>query len=130
MVLKSRENYVSARAFLFGVILAIIIGFSTSSLISSDFVIKYNSSLYAILVLLGLVIGFTTNIDGKNSQSFLLSGTIIVIVSRFGMESVTGSLVGIGIGAVVVSIFSALLVMFVPATIIVAIKTLHILSRV
>lgn len=130
MVLKSRENYVSARAFLIGVIIAILIGISTSSLIPAETIIKYSSPLYAILVILGLVIGFTTNIEGKNSQTFLLAGAIIVIVSRFGMESVTGSLIGIGIGATVVSIFSALLVMFVPATIIVAIKTVYSLARV
>jgi hypothetical protein len=130
MVLKSRENYVGARAFLFGVILAIVIGVSTSSLIPAEQILKYSSPLYAILVILGLIIGFTTNIEGKNSQTFLLAGAIIVIVSRFGMESVTGSLIGIGIGATVVSIFSALLVMFVPATIIVAIKTVYLLARV
>lgn len=130
MVLKSRENYVSARAFLIGVIIAILIGISTSSLIPAETIIKYSSPLYAILVILGLIIGFTTNIEGKNSQTFLLAGAIIVIVSRFGMESVTGSLIGIGIGATVVSIFSALLVMFVPATIIVAIKTVYSLARV
>ena len=52
----------------------------------------------------------------------LISSAVLVIVSRFGMESVSGSLIGIGIGDLVSSIFGALLVLFVPATIIVALK--------
>ncbi|MBA7675378.1 hypothetical protein ES703_83611 [subsurface metagenome] len=46
------------------------------------------------------------------------------------MESVTGSLIGIGIGDIVSSTFAALLVLFVPATIVVAIKTVFGLSKI
>lgn len=49
----------------------------------------------------------------------MIAGTVLVVVSRFGMESITGSLMGIGIGNLVSSVFGALLVLFVPATIIV-----------
>jgi hypothetical protein len=43
---------------------------------------------------------------------------------------VRGSLIGIGIGDLVTSIFSALLVLFVPATIVVAIKNVFSISKI
>ena len=121
MGLKSRENSVGAWSFLIGVILAIIIGLSTS-LISIPALTKYSPQIYAILSILGVIIGFA-NVTGKESQTFLIAGAVLVIVSKFGMESVTGSLIGIGVGDLVSSIFAALLTLFVPATIIVALKT-------
>ncbi|MFH1801302.1 MAG: hypothetical protein ABH804_00495 [archaeon] len=129
MVIKARENYLSAWAFLIGVILAIIIGISTSSFLSIDIVKKYSSQIYAVLIILGIVVGFM-NVTGRDSQTFLLSGTVLVIVSRFGMESVRGSLIGIGVGDVVSSTFAALLALFVPATIIVALKTVFSIAKV
>ena len=128
MGLKSRENYVGAWAFIIGVILAILIGISTT-LISIPVLTRYSAQIYGILVILGLMVGFL-NVGGKDSQTFLTTGAILVIVSRFGMESVTGSLIGIGIGDAVSSIFGALLVLFVPATIIVALKTVLSIANV
>ena len=46
------------------------------------------------------------------------------------MDSVSGSLIGIGIGATVASVFAALLALFVPATIIVALKTVFSMARI
>lgn len=130
MVLKSKENSLGAWAFLVGVILAIIIGISATSFLPLSTVAMYSPQIYAILVILGLIIGFTIQVEGKDSQTFLIAGAILVIVSKFGMESVTGSLIGIGIGDTVVSAFSALLALFVPATIIVAVKTVFSLAKV
>ena len=81
-------------------------------------------------MILGLFVGFSINTQAKDSQTFLVAGVILVIVSKFGMESVTGSLIGIGIGDVVTSTFSALLALFVPATIIVAIKNVFSVSKI
>lgn len=131
MVLKSKENSVGAWSFLVGVILAVIIGVTTTSFIPVESIARYSSQIYGVLVVLGIIIGSSIKIEGnKDSQTFLIAGAILVIVSRFGMESVTGSLIGIGIGDTVVSTFSALLVLFVPATIIVAVKTVFGLARV
>ena len=69
----------------------------------------YSVQIYGLLVLLGLVVGFSIKITGKDSQTFLIAGAILVIVSKFGMESVTGSFIGIGIGDTVASTFAALL---------------------
>lgn len=128
MVIKSRENSVGAWAFLIGVVLAVIIGLSTTVL-SIPTLIQYSAQIYAILVILGLIVGFVS-IPGKDSQTFLVAGTILVIVSKFGMESVTGSLIGIGIGDAVSSIFAALLALFVPATIIVALKRVFSIAKI
>src|SRR3989339_11607 len=97
MVIKSQENSFGAWAFLIGVILAIIIGLSTS-LIPIPALRVYSAQIYAILVLLGLIVGFTIQVSGKDSQAFLLAGAILVVISKFGMESVTGSLIGLGVG--------------------------------
>mgnify|MGYP003968916799 CR=1 FL=1 len=130
MTLRSKENSFGAWAFLIGVILAILIGISTTSFLSISNITMYSSQIYAILVLIGIFVGFFIRIEGKDSQTFLITSALLVIVSKFGMESVTGSLIGIGIGDTVVSTFSALLALFVPATIIVALKSVFSIAKV
>ena len=130
MVIKSKENSIGAWAFLLGVILAVIIGVSTSSFLSIESITKYSPQIYGILIILGLLVGFFIKTSGRDSQTFLFTGAIIVIVSKFGMESVTGSLIGIGIGDVVSSTFAALLALFVPATIIVALKAVFGIAKI
>ena len=128
MVLKSHENSMGAWSFLIGVILALIIGLFTT-LLPIPALIDYSAHIYGILVALGLIVGYMIS-SGKDSQAFLIAGTAIVIASKFGSESVSGSLIGIGLGDTVKSTFSALLALFVPATIIVALKTLFSISKV
>jgi len=130
MTIKSKENSIGAWAFLIGVILAVIIGISTYSFLPLDAITKYSTIIYAFLVLLGLVVGFSINVSGRDSQTFVIAGAILVVVSKFGMESVTSSLIGIGIGDIVTSTFAALLALFVPATIIVALKTVFSIAKV
>ena len=128
-MIKSKENTLGAWAFLIGVILAILIGITSSTLIPIPTLTKYSSSIYAILAILGIIVGFM-NVTNKDSQTFLIAGAVLVIVSKMGMDSVTGSLIGIGVGNVVTSIFGALLALFVPATIIVALKTVFGIAKV
>ena len=128
MVLRSHENSVGAWSFLIGVILAVIIGLFTT-LLPIPALVEYSAHIYGILVFLGLVVGYMIS-SGKDSQTFLIAGTIIIIAGKFGMDSVSGSLIGIGLGDTVKSIFSALLALFVPATIIVALKTLFSIAKI
>lgn len=128
MAIKSHENSVGAWAFFIGVILAILIGLSTT-IFSIPTVVTYSAQIYALLVILGLIIGFV-NIPGRDAQTFLLAGAILVVVSKFGMDSVRGSLIGIGVGDAVSSVFAALLALFVPATIVMALKTIFSMSKV
>jgi hypothetical protein len=128
-VIKSRENSIGAWAFLIGVILAVAIGISTMFIPISSLT-KYSSFIYLILVVLGIIIGISINATGKDSQTFLITAAILVIVSRFGMDSVIGSLIGIGAGDIVSSIFASLLALFVPATVIVALKSVFGIAKV
>lgn len=128
-MIKSRENSIGAKAFLLGVILAVVIGLSTS-LIPLFAITRYSSFIYFILIILGIIVGASINTSGRDSQTFLVTGAVIVLVSKFGMESVVSSLIGIGAGDIASSTFAALLTLFVPATILVAIKTVFGLSKV
>lgn len=128
MVIRAQENSIGAWAFLIGVILALLIGLSTT-VFSIPTVVAYNTQIYGVLVILGLVIGFA-GVSGRDAQSFLWAGAVLVIVSRFGMDGVRGSLIGIGVGDAVSSIFGALLAMFVPATIVVALKTVFSIAKI
>ena len=129
MVLKSRENEIGAWSFLIGVILAIVIGVGTT-LIPIPALTRFSPQIYGILVILGIIIGFWNVPTGRDSQTFLIAGAVLVIVSKFGMESVSGSLIGIGLGDLIASVFGALLVLFVPATIIVALKAVFSVAKV
>jgi len=106
----------------------VLIGLSTT-LIPIPFLVEYSVQIYGILVILGLIVGFM-HTSGRDSQSFMWAGTALVVVSKFGMDSVRGSLIGIGIGDAVSSVFGALLALFVPATIIVALKTVFSIAKV
>ena len=77
-----------------------------------------------------IIVGGFINVSGKDAQTFLFAGTILVIVSGFGIDSVRGNLIGIGIGEAVTSVFAALLALFVPATIVVAIKTVFSMAKI
>ena len=127
-MLKSKENTVGAWAFVVGVVLAVAIGLSTTAL-PIPLLTAYSVQIYGILVILGITVGFM-NVTGKDTQTFLLAGTVLVIVSRFGMDGVTGSFIGIGIGDAVSSVFGALIALFAPATIIVALKTVFSIAKV
>jgi hypothetical protein len=116
MVKKSRKNLIGAWAFLIGVILAIVLGlFSTYLGTNSTYILW-------ILVVLGIIVGLL-NITGKESSKFLLVSLALVIVSYMG-QGVLGIIPQIG------SILSALLVLFVPATIIVALRNLFDLAKI
>jgi len=128
MVMTSRENTIGAWTFLIGVILASLIGLS-SALFPVSIFVKYSSPIYAVLFIIGLFVGYM-NVVGRDSQTFMLAGAVLVIVSRFGMESVAGSLIGIGAHDLVTSVFGALLALFVPATIVVALKTVFSIAKV
>ncbi len=129
MVIKSKENSIGAWAFLVGVILAVLIGLSTT-ILSIPVITRLSVQIYGILVLLGLFIGFVNVPPGKDSQKFLWTGTALVVISRFGMEGVRGSVIGIGVGDAVSAVFGALLALFVPATIVVALKTVFSISKI
>lgn len=111
MAKKKGVNMLGSWAFLIGVILALVFGlFGTLS-----------ASVTYILVVLGIIIGLL-NIGADEVHPFLMSGTILVIVGALGQGVVA-----------LVPIFQvalqALTLLFVPATIVVALKHVFSLAR-
>ena len=110
-----RENLVSAWALVIGIVIAITIGVFQVTLSAES------SWIYLALAVLGIIIGIgITSDNAENSKTFLLATTCLVIVSSLGQSAVTlpGEL-----ETLITTILSALLTMLIPATVILAIKT-------
>ena len=124
MVIRSRENIVGAWAFLFGVILAVLIG-----IITVTTKVKTSPLLLGILALLGIVVGYF--VAEKDVQIFLLASVSLVLVSFAGIQGLvlSAAIGGINIGRIITSVLGSLLFLFVPATIIVALKTVFSISK-
>lgn len=108
----AKGNIIGSWAFLIGVILAVVLG-AWKEQLSTTFVY--------ILVVIGLVVGIL-NITGRETNAFLMSGTVLVIISGFGGGAVYGV-------KFLPGILAALMTIFVPATIVVAIKNVFTLAR-
>lgn len=112
---KSGGNLLGAWAFLIGVILAVVFGF---------FDMTSMAWLPWVIVVIGLIIGLL-NIADSEVQPFLMAGVVLVLVSAFG-----GSVFqGLASGTFLVKILGNLLMLFVPATIIVALKSVFSIAR-
>jgi len=125
MAIRAKENLFGAWAFLIGIVLALAVGILSAGLG------QLSGIILALLVVLGLVVGFGfVNVSPKDINTFLLATVSLVIVSFAGAEGITGiRLLNIDIGNMVSSTLGALLVMLVPATIIIAIKSLFSISH-
>lgn len=109
--MAKRKNIVGSWAFLIGVLLAVVLGILGD--VSGNWLIA--------LVIIGLVIGLL-NVADAEVGPFLMSGVVLIIASAFGGNALTSI-------AIVGTILSALLAVFVPATIVVAIKNVFSLAR-
>jgi len=99
-----------AWAFLVGIILAIVFAF-----------VPFGTWLPWTLVIIGLVVGLL-NIAEAEVQPFLIAGAILVIVSAFGSDVMSTILY-------LQNILNNILLLFVPATIVVALKSVFSLAR-
>ena len=111
MPTKSKKNLIGAWAFLIGIILAIAFGLFSDYLSASTYKV-----MLVILMVLGSAIGLL-NISLKESSKFLLTALVLILVAYIG-QSVMLIIPQIG------KILGALLVLFVPATIIVTLKSI------
>ena len=121
-MVRSKENLIGAWAFFIGVILAIALGLFQKYLAANT-----SNVPYAILVVLGIIIGLV-NVGDKDSNMFLLAGVSLVIVSYMGSNALIYVSTIPFLGSLN-AILTALLVMFVPATIIVALKTVFSIAK-
>lgn len=122
MAIRARENLIGAWAFLIGLILAISVGLFAGRIISPLILI--------FLAFLGIIVGFF--VAEKDSQTFLLASVSLVIVSYMGISGlVLGTAIsGIDIAKMISSILQTLLALFVPATIVVVIKTVFSIAKI
>tara|TARA_Y100000310_G_C20084559_1_gene535437 strand:- start:93 stop:446 length:354 start_codon:yes stop_codon:yes gene_type:complete len=109
MVKKSRQNKIGAWAFLIGVVIAVTLGVFNAQVTAATQVM-----VLWTLVILGILIGIL-NITNKESKNFLLVSLTLVIVSYFGKTALI-------IIPTLGNVLGALLVLFIPTTIIVALK--------
>jgi hypothetical protein len=117
---KKLKDIIGSWAFLIGVILAVLSGI-LAAIPSLNISLLDNMNLLIAMVVIGIVIGLF-NISNKEVTPFLLSGTCLVLVSSFGVSV-------LGIIPIVRDIIITLLAIFVPATIIVAIKNVFSLAK-
>ena len=124
MAIIARESIVGAWAFLIGVILAVVGGVILS------FGYAVNPLILALLALIGLVAGFAVNVKDNSGTRFLMIAVSLVIVSFAGQQSILSVSFGtIKIGQIISATLAGLLVLLVPATIVVAVKSLFSLAR-
>lgn len=114
--MAKNNNVIGAWAFLIGVVLAIVIG-----------LLGYldNTTWMGILVVLGIIIGLL-NVGGAELKEFMLAGAVLVVVSALvGTSLMDFEIASIKIGAV----FQSMIVLFAPATIVVALKSVFALAK-
>ncbi len=107
-----KKGVIGSWAFLIGIILAVVLGLL--GMVSGIWV--------TILVVIGLIVGLL-NITESETMPFLLSGAVLIIASALGQSESISSI------PYLKGILDALLVIFVPATIIVAIKNVFGLAK-
>ena len=121
MAIRSQENLIGARAFLIGVILAVAVGIFAGS--------RINPWILGILAILGVVVGYF--VAEKNVQIFLMASVSLVIVIYMGISGLVlgAAISGFSIGRIISTVMQTLLALFVPATIVVALKSVFSLAK-
>ena len=111
----SGAHLLGSWAFLIGLVLAVLLGLGLTG--------AYGEQMTLVLFLLGIVVGLL-NITHDETAAFLTSGTVLALVSFLGS--------GAGIFDVhplIQGILQGVLMLFVPATMIVALKSVFGLAK-
>ena len=103
-------------AFLLGVFVAIITG---------AFLPQKTSTVVSFLVLLGTIVGLL-NVTTKETNAFLVAAVSLVIITSLGGNVVTDVF---SIGVYLKGMLDSILVFVVPATIVVALKSIFALAE-
>ena len=122
-MVKSKENLLGAYAFLVGVVLAIVFGMFNKSLESAG------GLFYSALVVIGLIVGFM-NVGDKDSKTFLMASLSLVIVGALGVEPLKYVALNNYVVTSLRNVLGSLLLLFVPATIVVALKTVFSMAKI
>ena len=122
-MVKSKENLVGAYAFLVGVVLAVIFGLFNEPLEQASVM------LYSSLIVIGLIVGIM-NVGDKNTMTFLIASVSLVIVGSLGLEPLQYIALNNYFVTSLRNVLMSLLVLFIPATIIVALKTVFSMAKI
>ncbi len=123
MAIRSRENIIGAWAFLIGVVLALL-GGMLSALFG-----HLNAIVLGSLLFIGIIIG-VIGVAPNDISKFLTVSVSLVIVSYAGTAGVRNiEFLNWELGNIVSSTLGALLVLLVPASIIVAIRSMFSISQ-
>ena len=113
-------NLLGGWSFLVGLVLAVLLGLGFTG--------AYGSQMVWAVFLLGLVVGLL-NITAQETSAFLTSGTVLVLVSFLGADVLSGAAAaGLGVDRLV-GILQSVLTLFVPATMVVALRAVFTLAR-
>ena len=122
-MVRSKENLWGAYAFLIGVVLSVIFGLFNEPLEQAG------GLFYTALVLIGLVVGFMNTSD-RDSMTFLIASLSLVIVGSLGMEPLKYIALNNYVVTSLRNVLGSLLLLFVPATIVVALKTVFSMAKI
>jgi len=122
---KGKMKGIGAWAFIIGVVLALVLGLFSIQLGPNI----YNGIL-GLLIISGILVGLL-NVNSNDSSKFLLAAVSLVIVSFMGgsVISALGTVSFLKIGIILGEVLNALLFLFIPATIIVALKSVLEIAR-
>ncbi|HLC81367.1 MAG TPA: hypothetical protein VJH68_01800 [Candidatus Nanoarchaeia archaeon] len=107
---------VGSWSFLVGLVLAVLLGLGLTG--------TYQTTMLWIVFLLGVIVGLL-NITHDETAAFLTGGTVLTLVSFLGLEAGAFS----AVEPVINNMLQGILTLFVPATIIVALKSVFSLAR-
>lgn len=128
MPIRARENLIAAWAFLIAVILAVAGGLTATLIGQSNETL--NQSLLGLLSVFGLIVGYF--VAEKDVKTFLFASVSLVIVSFAGIQGgvLSAAILGIvNVNKLITNVLGALMFLFVPATIIVALKTVFAIAK-
>jgi len=116
MAKKMSSNLVGSWSFLVGLVLAVLLGLGFTG--------AYQTTILWVVFLLGIVVGLL-NVTTTEVGGFLTSGTVLVLVSFLGVQ------VGVfdAVAPVIANVLRGILTLFVPATIIVALRSVFVLAK-
>lgn len=107
----NKKNIIGGWAFIGGIVVAILI--SLFGVI--------NPGMLWFLVIIGLIVGMI-NVSEEESTPFMMSGAVLIIASAFGQGVMD-------ISPLMGKTLDSLLLIFVPATIVVAAKNVFTMAR-
>jgi hypothetical protein len=111
MAVKNKRNLIGAWAFLIGILLAIIMG-----VIGTYLGVTLYKFIPGVLIILGIVIGLL-NVGVKETSRFLFAALALVIVSVMSYDLIYLAIPQLA------EVLKFILILFVPTTIIVALKS-------